>query len=69
MDIRWIDPTLPYPTEFKRAIQLFKKRNVEFVKNRYGPRQQKVVQGQPTIAIREIPVILLETSLDRVASI
>ena len=26
-----------------------------FFINRYGPRQQKVVRGQPTIAIRETP--------------
>ena len=49
-------PSLPYPTLAKWAIQLFKQLNADFLYVWYGPRQQIVVRGQPTIAIRETPL-------------
>ena len=63
-------PTLPYPTLLYRVLvgcSSYEMSN--FLINRYCPRQQIIVRGQPTIAIREIPAVLLGVSLDRVGSI
>ena len=58
-------PTLPY----RVLVGCSSYEMSNFLINRYCPRQQIIVQGQPTIAIREIPAVLLGVSLDRVGSI
>ena len=73
-------PTLPYPTlnypnpnpnptpTLRSGLSNCSSNEMQiFLINRYGPRQQIVVLGQPTIAIRETP--LTRTPLDRVGSI
>ena len=81
--VHWVGyPTLPYPilphptqphlTPPYPTLVLVGCSSYEmsiFLANRYGPRQQIIVRGQPTIAIREIPAVLLGVSLDRVGSI